>query len=266
MNLAALKPLLSSLVLPPLGPLLAMMVGFGLLLWNHNKKVTSIGKVLVGIGFAMLWLFSSQGIANWLSKQLLNKYTATNTTELQQQNIQAVVVLGGGLQLDAAEYQYTAQLGPNSATRLRYGSILAKQTQLPLAFSGGISWSMRGQILQTEAQGAENYLQSLHLPAAKWLDGQSADTAENAEEMAKLLKPQGIQRIALVTDEWHMTRAQILFKKQGFDVVPAPVNASDETPTTLLDWLPSADGLIWSRLVLREALALLIIRVRQSRR
>lgn len=264
MNLAVLKPFLSSLVLPPLGPLLLIFMGLLLLVFKkRNKKNYAVEKILIATGFVLLWLLSSLAIANLMYRQVLTSYAATNAAELQRHDIQAVIVLGGGLQLDAAEYQYTAQLGPNSATRLRYGSILARQAKLPLAFSGGISWSIHGQTMQTEAQGAQNYLQSLGLPAAKWLDGQSSDTAENAEEMAKLLKPQGFQRIALVTDEWHMTRAQLLFEKQGFYVLPAAVNLIATTTITPLDWLPSADGLIWSRLALREALALLVIRVRQ---
>ena len=34
---------------------------------------------------------------------------------------------------------------------------------------------------------------------------------------------EGIHKIILVTNEWHMQRAKLLFQQQGFDVLPASV-------------------------------------------
>ena len=38
-----------------------------------------------------------------------------------------------------------------------------------------------------------------------------------------MLEKEGIHKIILVTNEWHMQRAKLLFQQQGFDVLPASV-------------------------------------------
>jgi len=95
----------------------------------------------------------------------------------------------------------------------------------------------------------------------RWADGSSRDTVENASEMARLLQPAGIQRIALVTDSWHMPRSVLAFRRAGFDVVPAPTGFPAGQTRALLSWLPSAEGLTLSRQVIREALGLAVARL-----
>jgi hypothetical protein len=57
--------------------------------------------------------------------------------ELKKSPRTAIVVLGGGRRLLAPEYG-VATLTPRSIERLRYGVWLARETGLPLAFSGGV--------------------------------------------------------------------------------------------------------------------------------
>jgi len=56
------------------------------------------------------------------------------------------------------------------------------------------------------------------------LDGEncSLTTEENAVFTAAILKPQGIRRILLITDPPHMWRALLVFRAQGFTVIPKP--------------------------------------------
>jgi uncharacterized SAM-binding protein YcdF (DUF218 family) len=65
-----------------------------------------------------------------------------------------------------------------------------------------------------------------------------------------------VQRIALVTDAWHMPRAIAAFERAGLTVTPAPTGFILPVERDLLEWLPSANGLLASREVLREWLAL----------
>ena len=89
----------------------------------------------------------------------------------------------------------------------------------------------------------------------KWLDDQSRDTAENAAQMAALMRRDGIRRIALVTDATHIPRASEAFRKAGFDVLPAPTDFPVPSERPLLQWLPSSNGALLCRQVLREWLA-----------
>jgi uncharacterized SAM-binding protein YcdF (DUF218 family) len=137
-NLEILKPLLSALVLPPAGPLLLVALGF--LLIAISRK-TNVGKALACIGLLLAWLLSCQAVAVQLDAWLLKPYPVVTQKSLTESKAQAIVVLGGGMQPQTEEYLNSAQISATTAVRLRYGAWLSKQTQLPLAFSGGRGWA-----------------------------------------------------------------------------------------------------------------------------
>jgi uncharacterized SAM-binding protein YcdF (DUF218 family) len=64
----------------------------------------------------------------------------------------------------------------------------------------------------------------LKVPAESILTVASGHTTrEESMQMARILKPRGVRKILLVTDVQHMPRAQALFERVGFQVLPAPV-------------------------------------------
>lgn len=262
MNPEQLKPILAAVALPPAGPLLIALVGVLLCyLTRQHKK----GVLLLITGLALSWTLSCHVSAQLLYRWLLKDYPTITATQMIQFNGQAIVVLGSGMQAFAPEYDGMAQLSRWSVVRLRYGAWLSSQTGIPLAFSGGQGWSTNHSIVSTEADAARYYLDSMDQPAAKWLDNASADTEQNATEIAKLLKPEAIKRIVLVTHAWHMERAVKLFTAQGFDVLAAPVQPIGPEYYDLLNLLPSAEGLEDTRHVLRESLALLVLKAKTYR-
>jgi uncharacterized SAM-binding protein YcdF (DUF218 family) len=97
--------------------------------------------------------------------------------------------------------------------------------------------------------------------ALRWQEDRSRDTRENAEFIAQAMRPDAIRRVAVVTDSWHMPRALYYFRAAGFDVVPAPTGYPQVSRNPILEWLPSADGLMLSRQILREWLALKVARI-----
>jgi uncharacterized SAM-binding protein YcdF (DUF218 family) len=250
--LLALKPIFTALVLPAAAlPLLIMVC----VVWAWQRAPSSrVPLACVATLVGALWGLSCQGMANWLAQHALPQVQAVSPAQLQAQQVQAIVVLGGGVEADAAEYQGPA-LPPESLARLIYAVHLAHSTGLPLAYSGGVGWG--GSADQTpEAEVAAQTLARLHAPALRWMDNASRDTHENALRTAELLKAEGIQRIALVTHAWHMPRSVRQFEAVGFEVVPAPMGfvRSDQRP--LLQWLPSGRGLRDSSWILREWLGL----------
>jgi uncharacterized SAM-binding protein YcdF (DUF218 family) len=170
-------------------------------------------------------------------------------------DVQAIVVLGGGVLPQAPEFG-VAQPGEHTLARLRYAAWLARRTGKPIGFAGGIGWSAVGTTTVSEGSVAARVLKEDYGLAVRWLDERSRDTRENAARMAEAMKPDGIRRIALVTDATHMPRAAAHFRALGFEVLPAPTNFPFERDKTLLEWLPSSLGLTTSRSVLREWLAL----------
>ena len=53
----------------------------------------------------------------------------------------------------------------------------------------------------------------------RWLEGQSRTTWENAQYSAQMLQAEGIQRVVLVTDAWHMPRSRWSYEQFGFQVL-----------------------------------------------
>jgi uncharacterized SAM-binding protein YcdF (DUF218 family) len=253
--LGEIKAIAAAMLLPPASPLLIAAIG---LLWLRHR----VGQLLITAGLLALWLLSCNAVAVWLAQRVLPQVSVlepSRQAQLGVSGLQAIVVLGGGIQPFAPEYGQ-AQPSASTAARLRYGIQLAKHSHLPLAFAGGVGWSNAGQAAPSEA-GTAQVFSAEHGVTLRWIESQSRDTAENAARMRDLLAPAGIHHIALVTHAWHMPRSQALFEQAGFTVLPAPMGFVLPSERPLLEWLPSAHGLTASRQVLREWLALQLRRM-----
>lgn len=253
-ELGQLKPILATLVLPPAAPLLLALLG---LLLATRKKVW--GLLLAFAGMALLWLLSCHAVAVWLAQNILPQYPPASVAMLKSSDVQAIVVLGGGVHPVAPEYG-EAQSSPTAAMRLRYGAWLARQTGLPVAFAGGLGWGAADTQTLSEGEVARRMAQQDYGLRLRWIDDRSRDTAENASLLRPLLQKDGIQRIALVTHASHMPRSMLAFERAGFQVTAAPMSFTLPNRNGLLEWLPSSDGLDASRVVLKEWLALRVAR------
>ena len=251
-----LKPLLSSLVMPLASLVLLALAGLVLAI-KHQRK----GLLLSAIASSSLWLLSCQGVAVWLAAHALPQYPPVTPVQLKYGQIQAIVVLGGGIYPQAPEYG-EAQPGPATAARLRYGVWLARQTGLPVAFTGGSGWAASSSSGSSEAEVAGRVAQQDYGITLRWLEAKSRDTAENARELTPILRRDGIARIALVTDALHMPRSVLAFERQGLTIIAAPTGFVLPTRSGLLLWLPSTDGISASTRVLHELLGLSVARLR----
>lgn len=254
MNLDALKPLLTSLLMPPLAPLLLALLGV-LLAWRKNRA----GLALTTFSLLLLGLLSCHGTAVWLARTALPQFAPVSVAQLASARVQAIVVLGGGLLPKAPEYGQ-AQPSTRTAARLRYGVWLARQSGLPLAFSGGIGWAAEGTQPVPEAEVAAQVARQDYGVTLRWTEARSRDTSGNARLLAPLLRHDGVQRIALVTDAWHLPRAVAAFQRAGLEVTPSPMGFVLPLERGLLEWSPSARGLLASQQVLRECLGLAVSR------
>jgi uncharacterized SAM-binding protein YcdF (DUF218 family) len=249
-----LKPILNALWLPPAGPLLLALLG---LLWAQRRRAA--GTAIAVIAIALLLALSSNAIAVLLARTLLPQVEAVQPQQLR--NVQAIVVLGGGVLPPAPEYGGAAQPGLYALGRLRYGAWLARRSGKPLGFAGGVGWGALDTGQESEGSVARRLLQEDYGVTLRWMDDSSLDTQQNAQRMAELMRPDAIRRVAVVTDAWHMPRAIHYFRAAGFEVLAAPTNFPGPTERELLEWLPSSHGLTTSRQVLREWLALRVARL-----
>ena len=101
----------------------------------------------------------------------------------------------------------------------------------------------------------KEYAISNGIPAEKiFVTNDVENTADKAVAVKELISPS--KRIILVTSAFHMYRAQRLFEKQGFIVIPYKVDykASDNNLVKFMDFLPSTGNLGLTETGMREVI------------
>ena len=258
LGLEGLKPLLTTLVMPPLPFLLLTLAGARLM---FRRRL--LAWVMVLLGTLGIWLSSTTAVGHLLNQALLQPPRALNKgdiAELKRAPRTAVVVLGSGRWALAPEYGVST-LKARSVERLRYGIWLSRETDLPLAFSGGIGHGAPDG--NTEAEIASRITEREFGHKLRWQEGRSRDTRENALFTVAQLQSQGIEHIVLVSHAYHMKRALRNFTQAtpaagaALRLTAAPVGVRAGGPLIASDWLPTAEGFEHTRTVLHEWLGLL---------
>lgn len=268
-ELAALKPYLSALILPPV-PLLALtLVGLWLLSRPHSARLRRAGWTISSVGLALVWVFSSLAPAVLIQDLVLRPPQALELTQLTALQARqdashpvAIVVLGGGRDAFASDY-HSPNLSETSMTRLRYGAWLARRSGLPLAYSGGVGWAQsQGTDKATDASEAGiagRILREEFGLSLRWTESRSRDTRENARLTVPMLLADGVQEVILVTHATHMTRALRQFEQAAagrLRITPAPTSELAANNVPLLDWMPSGEGMKAMHVVLHELFGL----------
>lgn len=249
--------ILKACVLPPGGNLFALVLSLAV---PRRRRWLRGG--LFAAALLSLWLCCTPWFAGMLAAAL-ETYPAFDRTA--PHGASAIVVLGGGRDTGAREYEGRDTLRGDTLVRVRYGAVLARALGLPVAVAGGTVLNsntrpvgvIMGEVLEQE----------FHVPV-EWVEANSRNTAENAARLAELLPA---QRIVLVTHASHMRRAVAVFERAGFTVVPAPTAYIHGTGSGSIDfldvfsWLPSASALGATRAVLHEWLGLAYYALRYRR-
>jgi uncharacterized SAM-binding protein YcdF (DUF218 family) len=240
---------IASLILPPGAPLLLIALG-ALLAWRRRIRA---GAALGALGFAILWL-ACLGV---VGTSLLRMLEPPPAAEAALGGARAIVVLGAGRIQNSPEYAQDI-VNAEALARVRYGARLARKTGLPLLVAGGKPYGGRLSEGDTMARALG---EDFGTPA-RWIEGESRTTAENAARAFAILQPEARTRVLLVTSASHMRRAELTFRKAGFDVVAVPTAFASRGETHLVDWLPSAGGLGATRTALWEIFGVVWYRLR----
>lgn len=233
----------------PLG-VVAVLLMIGL--WRRKR-----GPLFAALG--ILYFASIPFVGNRLIGWLESSYPAMPVAQAGPAD--AVVVLGGIFGPPVA-----AGMLPNLAEtveRLEAGIVLTQAGRAPLlVFTGGrIPWEGRVKV-----EGDDSKAQAIArgVPAEKILvTREVANTADEAQAIARLTREHQWRRIILVTSGWHMRRAAYLFKRAGVDCVVFPVDfrRDRQGPPTLLDFFPRADALAQTETTLHEFYGILFYRL-----
>lgn len=236
-----LTKIITAIILPPFNVLILWLLS--LICFKLKWRKTAYLATFLGI--AILYLFSIP----YTSKTLTNSLVKEDKLTLQDyHHAQAIVLLGGGLR-DSKELFAKLATNQIAVERVRYAAFLARETALPILITGSAPNGM------SEAAVMANELQLFYQVPTKWLEQKAKTTKENAQYTQQILFPEGIKKIILVTNQWHMKRAKMLFEQQGFEVLPASVGAG-ATPETygmnIMYFIPQAGAMNTNMMALKE--------------
>ncbi len=160
-----------------------------------------------------------------------------------------IIILAGGIQSRAKEYDNKPDVGYFTLLRLRYGARLQKQTGLPVIVTGGIE---RNDI--TEAELMKQVLQQeFKITADIFVEQQSTSTMENARFSKVIMSQHNFTRPLLVSSAFHMPRALLAFKAVFDNITPAPMGfMHSEIDYIPGDFMPNSKSLWQNYLALHE--------------
>lgn len=236
---------MKTLILPPGMNIMLIIVGLLII-----KRYYATGKTFIILGFSLLLVLSLPITAEKLNL-ILEQENVLTLNQLKKSKAKAIVVLGAGRYKNSIEYEGKLDsISSHALARLSYAAYLHRKSQIPLLLSGG---SPHGRIL-SEAFIMQTALEDSFNLKAKWLDGNSSNTWNNAKFSAHLLAAENIKDIIIVTHADHMPRARLSFEHFGFAVTVAPLGftAKNKTAYTLLDFLPSANAMARSSSAMHE--------------
>ncbi len=222
-----LRIFLKALFLPPTG-LLVLGVA-GLVLWRRRPR---LGFSLCAFSILSVCVVGTPIVADALARAAEN-YPAFDPEhpDPATARAQAIVILGGGVRR-APEIGGAYAPSGRTAWRLIEGARVARAMHLPVVISAS----------PDEAVAMRRFMeQDLGVPV-RWVEGTSSTTHENALFSARILKPEGIDRIILVTTGMHMPRSVREFTRAGFTVSAAPAEMTGSTEINAVAFVPSPGG------------------------
>jgi uncharacterized SAM-binding protein YcdF (DUF218 family) len=243
------------LVLPPVG--LGWLLLIALL--QFRKRVW-VAKLMVATTLVLGLMMALPLVAGWLTRLVVMPAAA----ESEYSRAQAIVILGGGRGLvwDAShETIVDAYPGAFTLQRIHAGARLARRIGLPVLVTSGAPDGYD----PTEAEVMRRILEAEWGIKVRWVEDKSRNTGENADFTARILLPQGISTVILVTSDFHLRRAMTVFGRAGFEALPHPVPPlGTPGPIEWNDFIPNAQSLMRSHYAIHELAGTLYSLLRAS--
>jgi len=236
---------IKQLLLPP-GIFLLLLA----LAWWFRRSRPRLAGVCFALGFGGMWLISLPVMVEWGARALETEPPlAQEDWSTLAQRADAIVVLGSGRERGDPAWGTDQPTGVG-LERQRYAARLAKASGLPVLTSGGLHYGTP----PSEAELMAVSMRDDFGVTVRWKEERSRTTWENAQMSAEILLPQGIKRVVVVTQAWHMPRSVWSFEKAGFTVVPGPVGfLGGDNSRPLGGWMPEFVSVWRSGQLINEA-------------
>ena len=203
-------------------------------------------RIYVFLAFLVLIVSSNPLVGNYLMKKLEYPYQPIPISSIKEKD--AIVVLSGGLHQAGNKKYSTYEF--NDPDRFFAGIDLIKKYKADkLIFTAGqLPWSDKGL---PEGYVLKDKAISLGIPGVILVTKKVKNTYEESLAVTKIIPNNS--SIILVTSAFHMQRSKYLFEKQGFDVMPYPVDFKSSIQNlTIISFLPKVEAFGKTSLYIRE--------------
>lgn len=222
--------------------ILLLLIAFFICLIGGKKKS---GVLVIFLAIVLLYGASFFPVANYLCYYLEKDYIKSQSDA--QQNIDVLVVLGGGSQ-DINSLKNTF---PTEATSTRLLSAIDVYNKKGAKYFVCVG---KGSGKVTEAELMAQLAQNLGVPKEKIrIEAKSINTWASAVELNHMFANKNIS-IGLVTSASHLKRAEKEFKKYFNNVVPLPANYYyvSSAENIFVKYAPQTNSLYKTSLALKE--------------
>jgi uncharacterized SAM-binding protein YcdF (DUF218 family) len=206
--------ILSKVLLFILYPVLWVFALFIIALITKNPKRK---QRLFIIGVIVLYVFSAPVFLNWVA----NAWGVNPPPAKENKVYSCAIILGGFSSEDKNGNGFFNETSDRFIQGVKL-FITGKTTHLMV--TGGNGNLIQGKF--REGDWVKTQLQEFKIPDSSILiESNSRNTIENAVFSKSILQKAGLKPpYLLITSDFHMRRSYMIFKKEGYDVIPYPCN------------------------------------------
>lgn len=202
--------------------LLIMTAAVLVLGWNTQRRRA---RFIALLSLTMIWLAALVPVGQVMLYQLEKRFLPPGP--LQQQPLAGIIVLGGAEQLASMRYHRRAEFTDAADRILAVPQLATERNDLPIIYSCGSGWHAEPDI--RGADFTKLYFDAIGLEGRVLYEREARNTYENGTFSRELIVEQlGLAalegRWLLVTSAFHMPRSVGVFRQQGWNVLPYPVD------------------------------------------
>lgn len=195
---------------------LLFLVGVALLFLNKIRWA----KIFCGLSFLLLFLFGSLSLGSYIQNQLENRFPVP---EKLPNEIEGIIVLGGVLDATITDSRKKLSLNGNIERVTSLIPLTKKYPDTTVIFTGGSGLLKRPDL--KEAVKMKPLLQAVIQKSNKLvIENKARNTYENAVFTKKRIMGKGQGPWILVTSAFHMPRSVGVYRQQGINIIPYPVD------------------------------------------
>jgi uncharacterized SAM-binding protein YcdF (DUF218 family) len=227
-------------------------------IWLTSKIGWSrLSSRLLGFTLAFVLILAFLPVGEWLILPLESRFAAN--PELPTQ-VDGIILLGGAVNPGLSAAWGQPEIGAASERLFALLALARQYPQARLVFSGGA-----GALLEQQHKGAD-WVEVLFTNVSDIsgridFERESRNTFENAVFSKALVEPRQGESWILITSAFHMPRSVGIFCRQGWSVLPYPVDHYGRRDNPLRLDLDLNDHLYVLGIALREWIGLLAYRV-----